>query len=243
MSAGASFGAFAQAFAQGRQIKRDNAQREKTNEMNDRLLSIMERQPVASGIAPVDLGAIRGPASAGPVGANDAGGYGKPSAPAGGASQGGLFGLLEKYEGAGDYDTLYGHSQNDGGRFAGTKVSTMTLDQLDAFDKDYGAWVASRNDGTFATPAGFGQIVGTTRRSAAKAMGLPGDTVFSPEVQRAMVDHLAWGRIKGTSDPAARRAAVRQEWVGFKNAPDAEVDAAINEIVAKRQPVLGAIRS
>ena len=58
-----------------------------------------------------------------------------------------------------------------------------------------------------------------------------------------MVDHLAWGRIKGTSDPAARRAAVRQEWVGFKNAPDAEVDAAINEIVAKRQPVLGAIRS
>ena len=169
MSAGASFGAFAQAFAQGRQIKRDNAQREKTNEMNDRLLSIMERQPDASGIAPVDLGAIRGPASAGPVGANDAGGYGKPSAPAGGASQGGLFGLLEKYEGAGDYDTLYGHSQNDGGRFAGTKVSTMTLDQLDAFDKDYGAWVASRNDGTFATPAGFGQIVGTTRRSAAKA--------------------------------------------------------------------------
>ena len=246
MAFGASFGAFVEGFDAARQSKKADAEREKTNTMNDRLLSVMEKQSAsADNMMPV-LGAINDLTRAVALGRGGDGGgtgFGRPSA--GGGSAGGdssLSGLLKRYEGAGDYDTLYGHAQNDGGRFAGTKVSQMTLDQLDAFDKDYGSWVAERNKGVRATPAGFGQIVGTTRRSAAKAMGLPGDTVFSPEVQEAMVEHLAWNRIRNSSDPAARRAAIRQEWVGFRNAPDADVDAAINGIIAKRQPVLGAIR-
>lgn len=241
MSLGASFGAFAESFAAGRQVRKDNAQRDKANEMNDRLLSIMENSRSAAPSIP-GLGAIR---DIGVAAAPDSGtgGYGPP-APArkGGGPTGGLYGLLNSHEGAGDYDTLFGHSQRDGGRFAGTKPSQMTLDQLDAFDKDYGQWVASQNNGTFATPSGFGQIVGTTRRSMAKQMGLAGDTVFSPEVQRSMVDRLAWNRISGTSDPAARRAGMRQEWVGLKNVADADLDAAINGIIANRQPVLGAVR-
>ena len=249
MALGASFGAFVEGFDAARQSKKADAEREKTNAMNDRLLSVMEQQSAsADSMMPV-LGAINDLTRAVALGRGGDGGgggtgFGRPSA--GGGSAGGdssLSGLLKRYEGAGDYDTLYGHAQNDGGRFAGTKVSSMTLDQLDAFDKDYGSWVAERNKGVRATPAGFGQIVGTTRRSAAKAMGLPGDTVFSPEVQEAMVEHLAWNRIRNSSDPAARRAAIRQEWVGFRKAPDADVDAAINGIIAKRQPVLGAIRS
>ncbi len=248
MALGASFGAFVEGFDAARQSKKADAEREKTSAMNDRLLSVMEQQSAsADSMMPV-LGAINDLTRAVALGRGGDGGggtgFGPPSS--GGGSAGGdssLGGLLKRYEGAGDYDTLYGHAQNDGGRFAGTKVSSMTLDQLDDFDKDYGSWVAERNKGVRATPAGFGQIVGTTRRSAAKAMGLPGDTVFSPEVQEAMVEHLAWNRIRNSSDPAARRAAIRQEWVGFRNAPDADVDAAINGIIAKRQPVLGAIRS
>ena len=253
MTLGASFGAFMEGFDTARQSKKADAEREKTNAMNDRLLSVMEKQSAsADNMMPV-LGAINDLTRAVALGRGGDGGnggdgggtgFGRPSA--GGGSAGGdssLGGLLKRYEGAGDYDTLYGHAQNEGGRFAGTKVSQMTLDQLDAFDKEYGSWVAGRNKGVVATPAGFGQIVGTTRRSAAKAMGLPGDTVFSPEVQEAMVEHLAWNRIRNSSDPAARRAAIRQEWVGFRNAPDADVDAAINGIIAKRQPALGAIRS
>ncbi len=247
MALGASFGAFVEGFDAARQSKKADAEREKTNAMNDRLLSVMEKQSAsADSMMPV-LGAINDLTQAVALGrGGDGGGTGFGRASTGGGSAGAgssLGGLLKRYEGAGDYDTLFGHSQGEGGRFAGTKVSQMTLDQLDAFDKDYGSWVASRNKGVRATPAGFGQIVGTTRRNAAKAMGLPGDTVFSPEVQESMVEHLAWNRIRNSSDPAARRAALRQEWVGFRNAPDADLDAAINGIVAKRQPVLGAIRS
>lgn len=253
MALGSSFGAFVEGFDASRKAKKADAERENNNAMNDRLLAVMERQSAGADNMMPMLGAIRDLTGAiamghsggggGASGGGGAGGFGRPS---GGAASGGdnsLAGLLKTHEGAGDYDTLFGHSQGEGGRFAGTKVSTMTLDQLDAFDKDYGSWVASKNKGVVATPAGFGQIVGTTRRSAAKAMGLSGDTVFSPEVQNAMVDHLAWNRIKGTSDPAARRAAMRSEWVGFKNASDADLDAAINGIVAKRQPAMGAVRS
>ncbi|WP_313348167.1 hypothetical protein [Paracoccus sp. (in: a-proteobacteria)] len=245
MAFGNSFGAFVEGFDASRQARKADAEREKTNAMSDRLLSVMEKQSASADNMLPALGAIRDLTSAVTLGHGaGGGGFGRPSASAGGgATENGLAGLLKRYEGAGDYDTLYGHSQNDGGRFAGTKVSSMTLDQLDAFDKDYGQWVASNNKGVVATPAGFGQIVGTTRRNAAKAMGLSGDTVFSPEVQQAMVDHLAWNRIKGSSDPAARRAALRQEWVGFRKAPDADLDAAISGIVAKHQPVLGANRS
>lgn len=247
MAFGSSLGAFVEGFDSSRQARKADAEREKTNAMNDRLLSVMEKQSAsADSMMPV-LGAISDLTRAVALGrGGDGAGTGFGRASAGTGTAGGdssLGGLLKRYEGAGDYDTLFGHSQGDGGRFAGTKVSQMTLDQLDAFDKDYGGWVASRNKGVVATPAGFGQIVGTTRRSAAKAMGLPGDTVFSPEVQEAMVEHLAWNRIKGTSDPAGRRAALRQEWVGFRKAPDADVDAAIESIIAKRQPVMGAIRS
>lgn len=252
MAFGSNLGAFVEGFDASRQAKKADQAREQTNAMNDRLLSVMERQSAsADSMIPV-MGAIRdltgaiysGQGIVPPGAGGGAGGFGKPSQGGGaGAAGGTLAGLLQRYEGAGDYDTLYGHSQNEGGRFAGTRVSQMTLDQLDAFDKDYGRWVADRNKGVVATPAGFGQIVGTTRRRTAKAMGLSGDTVFSPEVQQKMVDHLAWNRIKGVADPAARRAALRSEWVGFRKASDAEVDAAINDIIARRQPAMGAVRS
>lgn len=247
MSFGSSFGAFVEGFDASRQAKKADAEREKTNAMNDRLLAVMEKQSASADSTMPMLGAIRDLTSAIAMGrggdGGGASGFGRASSSSASSGDNSLTGLLARYEGAGDYDTLFGHAQNEGGQFAGTRVSQMTLDQLDAFDKDYGAWVASKNKGVVATPAGFGQIVGTTRRSAAKAMGLSGDTVFSPEVQQAMVDHLAWNRIKDVNDPAARRAALRSEWVGFSKAPDADLDAAISSIIAKRQPAMGAIRS
>ena len=101
-------------------------------------------------------------------------GYGSPAQSSDGGGNGAtLVSLLRKHEGAGRADTLFGHSQR-GGKFDGVDVSKMTLAQLREFsrpDGEYGQWVKSKV-GRVATPMGFGQIVGTTMRNTAAAMGL-----------------------------------------------------------------------
>lgn len=242
MSFGQSFGAFATNFASARMDQRDRAERKENAARQDRWLDIMEKQGAGGGMPA--LGAVPDAVGAIPV-AGAASGFGRPSSNSAGASSGGLFGLLDKHEGGGSYDTLFGHSQNEGGRFAGTKITDMTLDQLADFSSpsgEYGQWVASKNKGVVATPMGRGQIVGSTLRRTAKAMGLPGDTKFTAQVQDSMINRLAMDRLRGVSDPAARRQAIRSEWVGFKSVPDAELDGAINGLISSQQPKLGAIR-
>jgi len=148
-------------------------------------------------------------------------------------SGGGDGSLMAKYEGAGNYDTLFGHSQNEGGQFAGTKVSQMTLGELKQFssgDGQYGHWVQANNPkGDFATPMGRFQIVGKTLRGAQQALGLPDDTVFSPEVQRQMAGFLADERLaRAGGDMGSKMAAIRSEWDGFRHVPDAELAQAIS---------------
>jgi hypothetical protein len=137
-----------------------------------------------------------------------------------------------QHEGAGNASTLFGHSQN-GGRFAGVDVSKMTLAQVKEFsrpDGEYGQWVKDKV-GRVATPMGYGQIVGTTLRNTAKAMGLPDNTVFDQQTQTRMVDHLAAQRIRGSNSPAGRRAGMRAEWEGFKNVSNNDLDRTINEFI------------
>jgi hypothetical protein len=216
-----SLGAFAEGFNDARKEKKADAERAADRAQRDRMLDIMEKQasqPIPQMGAYADPAASRAPLS-----------YGASAPTGGSAGTKTLRGLLYRTE-APDYDTLFGHSQKEGGRFAGVRPTQMTIDELASFTSpkgEYGQWVASRNNGVVATPVGGGQIVGSTLRATAKAMGLPGDTRFTPEVQDRMIDHLARQRLAGASSPAAKRAALRAEWHGFKSVPDSDLDAAI----------------
>tara|TARA_B100001248_G_scaffold184767_1_gene140916 strand:+ start:3546 stop:5021 length:1476 start_codon:yes stop_codon:yes gene_type:complete len=87
----------------------------------------------------------------------------------------------------GSYDTLFNDSQMPGKPFEGTNVSQMTLDELYKFSDPsgaYGQYVKRLNPkNEVATPMGFFQIVGRTLRDFAKRLNLPGDTVFSKDIQ------------------------------------------------------------
>jgi len=217
---GLAFGAFAESLAGGMKDKRERQALADDAARQDRYLSAIEKQ--YGGSAP--MGAM--PQQPGGMGAAPAG--------AGMAGDGSLFSLIDQKEGGGNYDTLFGHSQN-GGRFDGVKVSDMTIAQLSDFSDpngEYGQWVksslaASGQDPRVATPMGRHQIVGTTLRAAAKQMGLSPDNKFTPQTQDAIANHLARGRLSASKTPAAKRAAMRAEWEGFKNVSDAALDAAI----------------
>jgi hypothetical protein len=73
------------------------------------------------------------------------------------------------------------------------------------------------------------QFVGTTLADVASRMGLPDNTVFTPEVQDKMFIFHAKEVIAG-KEAAGKRGALRSTWVGLKNASDAELDTMIAEI-------------
>ena len=137
-------------------------------------------------------------------------------------------GLVDTYEGAGNYDTLYGHSQ-DKGPLAGVRVSQQTIGNLKSFASSNGAYGRQQIQklGYLATPMGKYQIVGDTLATAAKELGLPDDTVFTPAVQDQIADHLARGRLSGPRTMQGKIENIRKEWEGFKKVPDAELARAI----------------
>ena len=101
-----------------------------------------------------------------------------------------------KGESQGDYDTLYGNSQRAGGRFAGVKLTSMTVNEALEFSKaggEYARWSKTQKGvepGTYATPMGAYQVVGTTLQKAAKALGLKGDEKMTPELQDKIGDYI-----------------------------------------------------
>lgn len=145
-------------------------------------------------------------------------------------SGGRLRDLVDRTEGGGGYDTLFGFS-NRSGPFSGVDVSRMTIGQLKDFSSpsgQYGAWVKNKI-GRVATPMGRYQIVGTTLRGLADEMGLSDDTVFDENTQDAMFDHLVQRRLSRASSPEAKLAGLRAEWEGFKHVSDAALLAAASE--------------
>lgn len=225
-----AIGSFAQNFGDGIQAGRDRQEREKERARQDALLDRAEQAP-ALGAVP-DVGAAVGQAS------QSSGGYGTPAAGQGGGTTD-MLGLIDRNEGGGNDDTLFGNSQN-GGRFAGTRVSEMTIGEALQFadpSGPYGQWVKSSlaesgQDARVATPMGRYQIVGTTLRNAAQEMGLPMDARFDATTQQSIAAHLANRRLAGAASPDAQRAALRAEWEGFKLVPDAQLDAAIAGFLA-----------
>lgn len=144
-----------------------------------------------------------------------------------------LIELVDRTEGGGNYDTLFGHSQREGNQFAGVRVSTMTIGELKEFSGargqgSYGAWVKGANpEGVLATPMGRYQFVGTTLKATAEAMGLSDDVVFTPEVQDTMFAFKVQQRLSSASSQEGKRNALRAEWAGFKHVSDSDLDRAI----------------
>lgn len=238
MSLAASIGALAQGFAGSHNAKKDRAERAAMSAQNDKLIEIMGQQIKNGGMAG-GMGAAPDLGYGGAAPADGTISTGSIGADAGTFKGGDLWSLMDKHEGGGNYDTLYGHSQKKG-PFAGTKVSSMTIaDAIDFANPSgkYGQWVAANNDGTVATPMGRHQIVGSTLKRAADAMGLDPSTPFNQQTQDAIAVHLASNRLKGAGSPEAARAAIRSEWVGFRKVPDAQLDAALAEF--RRQHMSG----
>ncbi|TJZ85838.1 hypothetical protein [Paracoccus hibiscisoli] len=237
MSLANSIGSFAQGFANGATAKKDRAERAAVMAQNDRLIDMMGQQMQRGG-AQGGFGAMPPAGGLGYGGAAPANDGAPPATGSAGASAGDfkpgqtidLWSLMDKHEGAGDYDTLFGHSQRDG-QFKGTRISNMTIGQAIDFANPrgaYGQWVAGKNGGTVATPMGRHQIVGSTLKRAAEQMGLDPSTPFNRDTQDAVARHLAANRLRGASSPEAARAAIRSEWVGFRKVPDAQLDQAIS---------------
>ena len=162
----------------------------------------------------------------------DTGGFGTPRGPAGSNVGGSLLDLIDATEGGGDYDTLFGHSQS-GGAFDGIRVSEMTIAEALDFasargEGSYGEWVRQNNPaGDLATPMGRYQIVGSTLQNVVEELGIPLSTKFDRQTQDLIASHLARRRLEGTTGLPQMRAALRNEWAGFRHVDNAVLDQAI----------------
>jgi hypothetical protein len=99
-------------------------------------------------------------------------------------------------ESGGDYNALFGYQNRPGGRFENVRVTDMTIGDILDFQNPrgaYGQYVAGarpdRERGV-ATPVGAYQIVGTTLRDAVRALNLPLDTTFTPDVQDRVARYI-----------------------------------------------------
>lgn len=138
---------------------------------------------------------------------------------------------VDRNEGAGAYDTLFGHAQKNG-PFAGTSVSTMPISDVLAFADPSGAYGqhVKGQVGRVATPMGRYQIVGTTLRNAVGELGLDPNTPFNAQTQDMVAAHLAKRRISGADTMQGKISALRSEWEGFKNVPDNQMQQIVADL-------------
>ena len=154
------------------------------------------------------------------------------------ASPGSFLALIDKTEGAGNYSTLFGHSQKRGGPFENVDVSRMTLGELKRFSAPtgaYGQWVKgelARNGqrARVATPMGRYQFVGTTLSRVAKQMGLSDDTVFDARTQDAMFLFHAKQTARNANSLEGKVAVLRGQWEGLKSVPSRELAQAVRNL-------------
>ncbi|WP_246644755.1 hypothetical protein [Rhizobium laguerreae] len=137
---------------------------------------------------------------------------------------GSFLAAVDKTEGAGDYDTLFGHAQKNG-PFAGTAISQMPIRDVLAFTDPSGPYAQYVKDkvGRVATPVGKYQTVGTTLRGAVGALGLDPSAPYDRATQDRVASYLARQRIASADTLPGKISALRSEWEGFKNVPDSEM--------------------
>ncbi|WHO73950.1 lytic murein transglycosylase [Rhizobium sp. BT03] len=144
--------------------------------------------------------------------------------PTNSALPGSFLAAVDRTEGAGDYDTLFGHAQKNG-PFAGTSVSSMPIRDVIAFTDPSGPYAqyVKGKVGRVATPVGKYQTVGTTLRGAVGALGLDPNLPYDQGTQDRVASYLARQRIASADTLQGKISALRSEWEGFKNVPDAEM--------------------
>lgn len=148
----------------------------------------------------------------------------------------GFLAIMDKHEGAGNYDTLYAHEQREGGRFSGVKVTEMTIGELKEFaDNEYRPYMRKAH-GENASPMGRYQFVGDTLEAVAKEMGLSDDTKFTPQVQDAMFEYYLDKRISSAGTLDKQVQAVRNAWAGFKNVPTSTLKSLIRDRLETKKP-------
>lgn len=139
--------------------------------------------------------------------------------------------FMDRHEGAGNYNTLYDHSQKPGREFEGVVVTNMTIGQLLQFADPSGAYgqFVKKNDpnGKVSTPMGRYQFVGSTMRQLAGEMGLSLDTRFTPQVQDAMFDFYIRKRLARANTMQGKIRELRDAWAGFKRVDDQDLADAI----------------
>ncbi|MGO8023087.1 lytic murein transglycosylase [Rhizobium leguminosarum] len=137
---------------------------------------------------------------------------------------GSFLAAVDRTEGAGDYDTLFGHAQKTG-PFAGTAISQMPIRDVLAFTDPSGPYAqyVKGKVGRVATPVGKYQTVGTTLRGAVGALGLDPSAPYDRAAQDRVASYLARQRIASADTLPGKISALRSEWEGFKNVPDAEM--------------------
>jgi len=97
-------------------------------------------------------------------------------------------------ESGNDPNALLGFANREGGAFAGTNITDMTVDQAIEFARVGGPYAnyskTQTEDGRVATPMGLYQIVGGTLADAKNAMGLTGDEKMTADLQESIAKHL-----------------------------------------------------
>lgn len=147
---------------------------------------------------------------------------------------GGFLSFVDRTEGGGSYSTLFRHAQRGDTPLQGVDVSSMTIGELKQFSSrsgDYGRWSVQQL-GYLATPMGRYQFVGSTMARVAKRMGLPDNTVFTPQVQDAMFENEVQHTLRGAQSRSVQRARLRGVWEGFNNVSNEELDAAIDQFTS-----------
>ena len=129
---------------------------------------------------------------------------------------GGLLDAIGEAEGA-NYNTLYGYAEREGGDFAGTDITKMTIGDVMRLQRQ----MVSANG--VSSAVGKYQFIQDTLKEAVAAVGLsPGD-IFSPENQdklalwllRQRTDFNDW--VTGQADPAKFQNQLAGIWASVPN--------------------------
>jgi hypothetical protein len=151
-------------------------------------------------------------------------------------------------ESGGDYNALFGYSNREGGRYGGTRLTDMTVNQAVDFSRpsgDYGQWVKGQV-GHVATPMGAYQVVGTTLRAAQQGLGLTGNERMDEGLQDRIGEWIyqnqgpgAWEGWRGNQSGATPT----QARVSTSNTPPRGILSNEGNQMAQQQPPQGLLGS
>lgn len=123
-------------------------------------------------------------------------------------------------ESGGDYNALYNYQNREGGRFAGTRLTDMSVGDVMQFTDprgEYAQYVRGQV-GRTATPVGAYQVVGTTLRGAVDALGIDPSTPFNQATQDRIGEWiLAHKELALGKAIAARKQEVKEWMVSFNS--------------------------